>query len=80
MQGKPAKWVWATYRVEAIVTDYLLQIQRTHEEIRIEVCRPVPDLPGYPEVDYHPNDYPTIIGLDDIPEEEHENLVYEIDD
>ena len=79
LQGHPTKWVWATYRMEAIVTDYLFQIQRTHEEIRIDVCRPVPDLPGYPYVDYHPDDYPTVIGLDDIPEEELENLVYEID-
>lgn len=80
LQGKPAAWIWASYRMEVIVTDYLLQIQRSREEIRVDVCRPVPDLPGYPYVDYHPDDYPVVIGLDDIPEEEFEELVYEIDD
>ena len=61
LQGKPTEWVWASHRMEVIVTNYLLQIQRTREEIRIDVCRPIPDLPGYPYVDYHPDDYPTVI-------------------
>ena len=80
LQGHPTGWVWASYRMEAIVTDYLLQIQRSHEEIRVDVCQPVPDLPGYPFVDYHPDDYPVVIGLDDISEQEMENLTYEIED
>jgi len=52
-----------------MVTKYLEQIQLSREEIRIEVCRPKPDLPGYPEVDYHPDDYPIVL-LDDLEEKE----------
>ena len=44
-----------------MVTHYLEQIQASREEIRIEVCRPKPYLPGYPEVDYHPDDYPIVL-------------------
>lgn len=39
------------------ITAYLREVQRTGEEIRIEVCEPEPNLPGYPEVDYHPGDF-----------------------
>ena len=80
IQGHPTEWIWTPRGQEVVVTDYLLQIQRSREEIRIEVCRPVPDLPGYPFVDYHPDDYPVVIGVDDISEEEMENLTYEIAD
>ena len=79
LQGHPAGWVWASHRMEVIVTDYLLQIQRSREEIRIEVCQPEPDLPGYPYVDYHPDDFPIVIGLDDIDDSELENLTYEME-
>jgi hypothetical protein len=48
-----------------MVTHYLEQIQASREEIRIEVCRPKPHLPGYPAVDYHPDDYPIVL-LDDL--------------
>lgn len=80
LQGRPTEWVWVSHRVEVVVTDYLLQIQRTREEIRIEVCRPVPDLPGYPYVDYHPDDYPTVLRLDDADQEVLEDMVYEMED
>ena len=39
------------------MTEYLKVVQECREEIRIEVCEPTPDLPGYPEVDYHPGDF-----------------------
>ena len=53
-------------RTERAVTEYLRAVQEIHEEIYIDVCQPEPDLPGYPHTDYHPDDYPVIIGLDDI--------------
>ena len=65
IQGRPTEWIWTPRTQEVVVTDYLLQIQRSREEIRLDVCRPVPNLPGYPYVDYHPNDYPVVIGLDE---------------
>ncbi len=55
--------------IEKAVTDYLRTIQECREEIRIEVCQPTPDLPGYPEVDYHPKDAPIVL-IDDLPEDE----------
>ena len=48
-----------------MVTDYLRTIQECREEIRIEVCQPEPNLPGYPEVDYHPKDAPIVL-IDDL--------------
>ena len=39
------------------ITAYLREVQKTGEEIRIEVCEPEPDLPGYPEVDFHPGSF-----------------------
>ena len=78
LQGRPTQWVWASYRMEAVVSDYLLQIQRTREEIRIDVCRPKPDLPGYPEVDYHPKDAPIVL-MDDLPEDQRPEPIYEPD-
>ena len=57
VQGRPCRWIWSGERMEVIVTDFLLKVQRTHEEIFIEICRPKPFLPGYPEVDYHPTDF-----------------------
>ena len=75
LNGIPTKWKWGSNRMEVVVTNYLLGIQRTREEIRIDVCQPVPDLPGYPEVDYHPQDIyecELAVGLEealDIPDE-----------
>ena len=67
--GRHCGWIWESERVEVVVTDYLRTIQECREEIRIEVCEPEPDLPGYPEVDYHPKDAPIVL-MDDLPEDE----------
>lgn len=72
-------WQWECDEEEN-VRSYLAAIQMTREEIYLEICEPEPDLPGYPYTDYHPDDYPTTIGLDDIPEEEFDELIYEMDD
>ena len=69
IQGRHCGWQWENEVVERMVTHYLEQIQASREEIRIEVCRPKPYLPGYPEVDYHPDDYPIVL-LDDLDEGE----------
>lgn len=61
IQGRHCGWQWENEVVEQMVTKYLKQIQASHEEMRIEVCRPKPYLPGYPEVDFHPDDYPIVI-------------------
>ena len=68
IQGKYCAWQWNNCVVERFVTEYLTMIQLSHEEIRIEICRPKPHLPGYPEVDYHPDDYPIVL-LDDLEED-----------
>ena len=65
IQGKFCGWQWDNPADEAMTTAYLRGIQLTREEIRIEVCCPTPDLPGYPYVDYHPDDFPIIL-LDDL--------------
>ena len=59
--GRQCGWQWECERREQAVTEYLKVVQEIHEEIRIEVCRPKPFLPGYPEVDYHPDDYPIVL-------------------
>ena len=69
IQHRQCGWQWDSEVAERMVTKYLEQIQLSREEIRIEVCRPKPDLPGYPEVDYHPDDYPIVL-LDDLEEKE----------
>ena len=61
IQGRHCGWQWDSEIVERMVTHYLEQIQVSREEIRIEVCRPVPDLPGYPYIDYNPDDYPIVL-------------------
>lgn len=80
IQGRHCGWQWTNEVEERMVTNYLEQIQATHEEIRIEICRPAPDLPGYPEVDYHPNDYPIVLlddlNDDDLPQEPYEEPDY----
>jgi hypothetical protein len=65
IQGRHCGWQWDSEVAERMVTHYLEQIQSSREEIRIEVCRPKPHLPGYPAVDYHPDDYPIVL-LDDL--------------
>ena len=80
VQGKYCAWNWSNCVEERMVTEYLTQIQASHEEIRIEVCRPKPELPGYPEVDYHPDDYPIVL-IDDLDEDEMpEEPSYEMDE
>ena len=64
IQGRHCGWQWDCERTEQAVTAYLKVVQEIHEEIRIEVCEPEPDLPGYPYVDYHPDDFPIVLGLD----------------
>ena len=82
IQGRHCGWQWENEVEERFVTHYLEQIQMTHEEIRIEVCRPVPDLPGYPYVDYNPDDYPIVLlddlDEDEIPDEPYEEPEYEV--
>lgn len=67
-------------RTERAVTEYLRAVQEIHEEIYIDVCQPEPELPGYPHTDYHPDDYPIVLGLDDLEEAELEDLTYELED
>lgn len=76
IQGRHCGWQWTNEVEERMVTHYLEQVQAIREEIRIEVCRPKPDLPGYPEVDYHPDDYPIVL-LDDLEEKEKLMDLYE---
>ena len=61
--------MWKNIPDQEVVEDYLLGIQRSREEIRIEVCRPKPVFPGYPEVDYHQDDFPVVL-IDDLAEDE----------
>ena len=61
VQGRHCGWQW-TSPMEHLVTEYLLAVQATHEEIRIEIAVPEPYLPDYPHVDYHPDDYPIVFG------------------
>lgn len=65
LAGRQCGWQFSRSCEEAEVEDYLRAIQRTREEIRIEVCAPVPDLPGYPYVDYHPDDFPIVLGQEE---------------
>ena len=70
VDGKPVGWQWDYPRMEESVTNYLRTVQEIHEEIFIDICQPEPDLPGYPHTDYHPDDYPVVLGLDDLEEAE----------
>ena len=77
--GRHCVFQWESERQEVLATDYLRTIQASREEIRVEVCRPKPILPGYPEVDYHPKDAPIVL-MDDLSEEERpEEPMYEPD-
>ena len=75
IQGKRCRWQWLEAAEEILVMHYLRAIQHSREEIRIEVGRPKPYLPGYPETDYHPCDFydcELAVGLEmamDIPDE-----------
>ena len=67
--GRECGWQWIEREKEIDVWFYLRDIQATREEIYVEVCVPEPDLPGYPKVDYHPDDFPIVL-LDDLSEDE----------
>lgn len=81
--GRDIGWQWDRPDDESEVYERLLMIQASGEEIRLEVCVPEPDLPGYPYTDYHPDDYPvvltddTIVLLDDLDEDERPEEPYE---
>ena len=80
IQGRHCGWQWEKPEDEKAVIDYLKTIQATYEEIRLEVCGPKPQLPGYPEVDRNPEDYPITL-LDDLDEDEKpEGPFYELED
>ena len=61
IRDRPCGWQWQQPNDEQIVEQYLRTVQRSGEEIFIEVCLPEPDLPGYPHTDYHPIDFPAIL-------------------
>ena len=68
--GRHCGWQWVSERREQAVTEYLKVVQECREEILIEVCEPEPNLPGYPEVDYHPGEFgeeytPIFVPLDE---------------
>lgn len=65
IQGRHCGFQWESERQEKALTEYLRVVQECREEIHIEVCQPTPDLPGYPEIDYNPDDYPIVLGVDD---------------
>ena len=60
IRGQTVGWEW-TAPMERIVTDYLFEIYCSQEEIYLEVCQPTPDLPGYPYIDYNPDDFPIVL-------------------
>lgn len=59
--GRHVGLEWESPLLEATIITYLLGIQHSREEIYLDVCEAMPDLPGYPETDYHPDDYPEVI-------------------
>ena len=82
IQGRHCGWVWEDHgrpdeRREEKVTEYLRVTQEVHEEIFIEVCEPEPDLPGYPEMDFHPGSYgeeytPIIVPLNEFRDDDYD--------
>ena len=74
IRGRHSGWQWDDQKVEVLMIDFLLKVQQTKEEIYLDICDPEPDLPGYPYVDYHPKDYPVVIGFEDLTDEEKERL------
>ena len=73
--GRQCGWQWESERLEVAVTEYLKVVQDCREEIRIEVCEPEPNLPGYPETDFHPGSFgeeftPIIVPLRDLRDED----------
>ena len=56
---------WESPIIEATVITYLLAIQESREEIYLDVCEPVPEFPGYPDVDLTSPDYPVVLMYDE---------------
>lgn len=56
---------WESPLLEATVIAYLLAIQQSREEIYLDVCEPVREFPGYPDVDLTSPDYPVVLMPDD---------------
>jgi hypothetical protein len=84
IRGRDIGWQWRDPQDEQTLYEYLRTIQRSGEEIYLEVCVPEPDLPGYPYVDRHPDDYPIVLTdemivlMDDLDEDERpEEPIYE---
>ena len=61
IRGQELGWQWDEPEAEQEVYEYLKEIQLSGEEIYLEVCIPEPDLPGYPYIDRHPDDYPIVL-------------------
>ena len=85
IRNKPFDWEWDNPKLEEVIVDYLRDIQVSGEEIYLDICDPEPYLPGYPYIDYHPDDYPEaltddceIVFLDDLDEDEKPEEPYEI--
>lgn len=53
LMGTPVSWTWKDDRKKEYVENYLRQVLLSGEEIRLEITRPVPDLPGYPYVNHN---------------------------
>ena len=84
IRGQELGWQWDEPEAEQEVSEYLKEIQLSGEKIYLEVCVPEPDLPGYPYIDRHPDDYPIVLTdemivlLDDLKEDERpEEPIYE---
>jgi hypothetical protein len=84
IRGRDIGWQWDEPEAEQEVYEYLKEIQLSGEEIYLEVCVPEPDLPGYPYIDRHPDDYPIVLTdemivlMDDLDEDERpEEPIYE---
>ena len=71
IRGRDIGWQWNEPEAEREVYDYLRTILLSGEEIYLEICVPKPDLPGYPPVDYHPDDYPIVLADDEFLPEHH---------
>ena len=65
IRGRQLGWQWQDRLTESSVMSYLRYVQSIREEIYLDVCQPEPDLPGYPYVDYNPDDYPVVMGIED---------------
>ena len=65
IHGRHLGLEWDSPVLEATIITYLLEIQHSREEIYLDVCDPIPDLPGYPDVDLTSPDYPAVLMWDE---------------